>query len=56
MLENIIPLNNGDRLSNNKKDVIKYSINNYYKSDYNFNYNYSTNSITSRKNMQNKYI
>ena len=56
MLENIIPLNNGKRFGNDKKDIVKYSINNYYKSDYNFNYNYSNNSITSRKNMQNKYI
>ena len=56
MLDSIIPLNKGGRLTNNKKDIIKYSINNYYNSDYNFNYNYSTNSNTSRKNMQNKYL
>jgi hypothetical protein len=55
-LENIIPLNDGSRFTNDKKDIIKYSINNFYKSDYNFNYNYSTNSIKSKKNLQNKYI
>jgi hypothetical protein len=55
-LKNIIPLNDDGRFNNDKKDIIKYSINNFYKSDYNFNYNYSTNSIKSKKNLQNKYI
>mgnify|MGYP006873059317 CR=1 FL=1 len=48
ILENIIPFNNS-RFSDAKKDIIKYSINNYNKSVYNFKYDYSTNNITSRK-------